>query len=363
MERKAEITMKSFIICASAVCLLFLVGCSELKENNPSATPQPSKLHDQGWNDTTSSAFHGKMLKAQNYDMTDCQPCHGKLLTGGTSEVSCKKCHTTYPHTTGWVLASNANFHGKIIAGMQWRMDECKKCHGADYTGGTSGLKCATAGCHLSRTGVAKTPEMCNTCHGDFLGESGDIASWAPPKALAGDTATTVRGVGAHQKHLAGVLGKTVKCQECHVVPTTLYSLGHLDSNTPAEVVLNDTLANLTTGGGTRTAHAVYNAISGNCATSYCHGNWTRRKANSTSQGMFTDTVMVGNTFAPKWTNGATDGACGTCHDTPPKGHLVVDITSCAACHGEVVDGTGKIINKSKHINGKINVGGLELNF
>jgi hypothetical protein len=32
-------------------------------------------------------------------------------------------------------------------------------------------------------------------------------------------------------------------------------------------------------------------------------------------------------------------------------------------CHGEVVDGTGKIINNAKHINGKINVNGLEFGF
>jgi predicted CxxxxCH...CXXCH cytochrome family protein len=119
----------------------------------------------------------------------------------------------------------------------------------------------------------------------------------------------------------------------------------------------------MTTAGGTFVTHPLYNTSTGGCAATYCHGNWMRRKANASSKGMFTDTVMVGNAFAPKWTNGAVDGACGTCHDIPPKGHLAVDITSCAACHGEVVDGTGKIIDKSKHINGKINVGGLELPF
>lgn len=356
--------MKSFIISASTVCLLFLVGCSDLKENNPSITTSASSLHEKGWNDSSSTSFHGSFLKAANYDTKDCQPCHGALLNGGTSKYSCKACHTTYPHAAGWKISTSANFHGTALAGLQWRMDSCKACHGADFSGGSSNIKCATAGCHMSRTGIAKSPEACNTCHGDFLGESPDVTSWAPPKSLAGDTSTTVRGVGAHQKHLvAGVLGKTVKCQECHKVPATLYALGHLDSNVPAEVAFNDTLANLTTGGGTRTAHAIYNATTGNCATSYCHGNWTRRKANASSQGMFIDSIMVGNKFSPTWTNGAADGACGTCHDTPPKGHLAVDITSCAACHGEVVDGTGKIIDKSKHINGKINVGGLELNF
>lgn len=457
--------MKSFIIGVSTVCLLFIAGCSELKQNNPSAATPAFNVHDQGWNDTASSSFHGRVLQAKGYVTTDCQPCHAKLLTGGTSgkgcqdchtiyphdggwmtitsakfhglwkldsckschgadfsggtsqvgcrnchtqyphpagwmitanagfhgqilsasqwktdsctachgsdlaggisQVGCRNCHTTYPHLTGWTTTGSANFHGKTVAGYKWEMDSCKTCHGTDYAGGTSGISCALSGCHVSRTGVAKTPEMCNTCHGDFLGEPTDIPSWAPPRDLAGDISTTIRGVGAHQGHLAGLLGKTVKCQECHLVPATLYAAGHLDSNPPAEVALNDTLANLTTGGGTHTAHGVYNATTGSCATSYCHGNWVLRKATSPSPGMFIDTVIVGNAFAPKWTNGAADGACGTCHDIPPRGHLAVavDITSCAACHGEVVDGTGKIINKSKHINGKINVGGLELNF
>ncbi|MCX6136575.1 MAG: hypothetical protein NTV54_03655 [Ignavibacteriales bacterium] len=356
--------MKSLLISVSTLCLLFLIGCSNLKDNNPSAAPPASSLHDKGWNDTTSSGFHGKFLKAVSYDTRDCQPCHGKILNGGTSDVSCKKCHNSYPHLAGWVDVSSAAFHGTAVAGLQWKMDQCRSCHGPDYTGGTSSKSCLTAGCHQSRTGAAKTPEMCNTCHGDFRGETTDIVSWAPPRTLAGDTVESVRGVGAHRKHLAGSLGRTVRCQECHVVPATLYAQGHLDSNTPAEVYMRDTIANTVTAHGTQVPHPLYTSSTGSCASTYCHGNWTRRRADSPSQGMFTDSVMAGAAFTPKWTGGSVDAACGTtCHTNPPKGHLTVSITSCASCHGEVVDGTGKIIDKTKHINGKINVGGTELKF
>ena len=82
-----------------------------------------------------------------------------------------------------------------------------------------------------------------------FNAPESNIALWAPPRDVSGDTLTTSRGVGAHQAHLQATLGKPLQCQECHTVPAKVYVAGHLDSYPlPAKVVMNDTLANLVSG-------------------------------------------------------------------------------------------------------------------
>jgi hypothetical protein len=65
---------------------------------------------------------------------------------------------------------------------------------------------------------------------------------------------------------------------------------------------------------------------------------------------------MVGANYTPVWTKGSTDAACGKCHGLPPTGHLPYPLTQCGICHMGIISGTGTIIDKVKHINGKINV-------
>jgi hypothetical protein len=85
----------------------------------------------------------------------------------------------------------------------------CQSCHGADYTGGTSGVSCV--GCHNS-----KKPAMCTRCHGDSLRD----LTGAPPRALSGQTRDTARGVGGHQIMLSGGSYFTgTDCQTCHTRP------------------------------------------------------------------------------------------------------------------------------------------------
>ena len=47
---------------------------------------------------------------------------------------------------------------------------------------------------------------------------------------------------------------------------------------------------------------------------------------------------------------------CGSCHGLPPTGHIAATLTGCGICHGSVVDTEGNIIDKTKHINGQVNV-------
>jgi predicted CxxxxCH...CXXCH cytochrome family protein len=222
-------------------------------------------------------------------------------------------------------------------------MKACQDCHGVDYLGGRTGESCIT--CHTNG------PEGCTTCHGGV--------NAAPPKDLANNTATTARGVGAHQAHLAGpfkMVASGIACADCHTVPATVYAAGHLDTPLPAEVPLASTLARTATSGyvpapvvSSPTASTV------TCASTYCHGAW-RLRSTPTKAFAYTDSVMVGTFKAASWTLGATEAACGTCHGLPPTGHLPFALTACYSCHGDVMDASGNLKNKALHMNGKINM-------
>lgn len=377
-------------------------------------TCHDSYPHKAGWKDTSSTIFHGKYLRLGMGTLTDCSQCHGGGFDGGSSGVSCYTCHASYPHKTGWTTPMGLASHGNYLKQKNWTLDECADCHGANFTGGTSGkscftchasyphtvfqpatghpgyllangyplaqcrtchgptydggtmvnISCMTAGCHVDNGGQKKSPESCNTCHGDFHAAAGNGPSHAPPKGVIGDSAATSRGVGAHQKHLvAGSLGKDVKCQECHTVPTQVFAAGHVDTQLPAEVVFGDTLARLATAGGTFQPNPSYNPTTLTCGNTYCHGNWKLTKASSIFPFAFSDSVMTGSNYTPSWTGGTADAACASCHGLPPAGHIPATLQGCVNCHPGVVNGAGTIIGKDKHMNGKVNAFNTERSF
>lgn len=245
-------------------------------------------------------------------------------------------------HPEGFAKPNSVNFHGHFIKNAGWNMQQCKSCHGANYSGANRAVSCRT--CHTGPDG----PESCNTCHGNF----NDINRIAPPRGVNGDTVTTYHGVGAHSNHLYdNVLGNAVACAECHVVPQTTYATGHLDTALPAEVSFGDIAR-------AHSANPVYNADTYTCDNVYCHGSFVFRKSESvsTNQFIYTADSMSGNFNSVKWTDvGANEAACGSCHGLPPKGHLGENswgLETCVSCHWTVIDASGKIIDKTKHING-----------
>jgi predicted CxxxxCH...CXXCH cytochrome family protein len=331
-------TNQPLSIAIAALLLLvtsLLTSCSELKTNLPPVTSNSLQVHDDNWDENTASAsFHGVYLKSIGWQMSECKTCHGSAYTGGSSGKSCFRCHPSYPHTTGFAKG-----------------------------GSIANVTCMRSGCHADAANTPRSPESCNTCHGDFTAAAGNSLASAPPKSVSGETATTARGVGAHQRHLAtNTVGAVVKCEECHAVPTQLSAPGHLGT-LPAEVVFNGQLASLSTGGGTLVPKPSYDPSTLKCNNTYCHGNWRLRKATSASQFAYIDSVMVGLNYSPAWTNGSADGSCGSCHGVAPKGHIAVPLSTCGSCHFGIVSTDGKIIDKAKHINGKINVFNQEYSF
>ncbi len=87
-------------------------------------------------------------------------------------------------------------------------------------------------------------------------------------------------------------------------------------------------------------AQGAYDVSAGHCSGVYCHG------------GTFTDSKAA-NTM-PLWTGGPAQAACGTCHGLPPSSHAR---SNCVECHSRVIDGSGNIIDPSRHVDGKISLG------
>lgn len=203
--------------------------------------------------------------------------CHGSSSNEwenpALEPTPCTNCHGNPPD-------SHSRF--KAVA----KPSQCTTCHpdAAELT-------------HLN--GYVETNSMpCATCHGQ-----GDLG--APPVDLEGSNDSTLRGVGAHQRHLDATLadriGKVVACSVCHSIPTNYATEGHLDTTAPADV-------HLTLG--------QYDSVTGRCVTS-CHYN---------------------DSPGPSWTdNTGTARACNACHGYPPeftrKGTPHTPSSSCSSCH------------------------------
>jgi predicted CxxxxCH...CXXCH cytochrome family protein len=344
--------MKKIIFLFTMIPSVFLFSCSDPQDVPTAATDQVN-VHGPGWNVLASPNFHGTVLAAKRFDASECRQCHGSQFDGGIVSVSCKSCHASFPHPSGWVGAG-ANSHNVFLKNSGYNLNSCKTCHGQNYATVKVNTSCLT--CHS----MAGGPEACNTCHGNFSGDVTDLKNAAPPKGLDDETAATTPAVGAHQAHFGYYqnLPAATTCQECHAVPANFAAAGHIDSNNRAELIFG-ALAKLPTEGGSRIPNVSYNFTNNTCSNSYCHGNWGLLKAQSTYVFIYAADKMEGSAAAPKWTDAAT-AACGTCHGLPPTGHNPYELTTCATCHLGVIDVNGVIVDKTKHVNGKVNVFGQE---
>ena len=69
----------------------------------------------------------------------------------------CDDCAVTV-HAPGILDPSSPSFHVTLLKQTNWDFARCASCHGADFSGGTSGVSCLS--CH------AAGPTACVTCHG-----------------------------------------------------------------------------------------------------------------------------------------------------------------------------------------------------
>jgi predicted CxxxxCH...CXXCH cytochrome family protein len=300
---------------------LLIWGCGS--DVNPDFTPFGGQIGYHPFPDPPADN-HGSYLTANNYDFTVCAGCHGQDLNNPSN--SCYVCHTSSNHIVFFTHAVSA--HPGYLLNHQYNLDDCYNCHGGQIMIPEAirfGGSCSNSNCHSQGQG----PEACNTCHGNFDGSSGIMANWGPPENLAGDTATTVLTVGAHQPIVqAGGDFAAITCINCHRMPSVWNSPGHIGGTAPyqAEVVFDFIAVE-------EDADPVWNRTQATCSNTYCHFD-----------------------AEPVWTQvDGTWSSCGSCHTLPPGGEHPSwpTINDCHYCHYQTIDADGNIINPSLHCNGE----------
>ncbi|MFL5406059.1 MAG: CxxxxCH/CxxCH domain c-type cytochrome [Myxococcales bacterium] len=138
---------------------------------------------------------------------------------------------STSIHEGGILNPNDSEFHMNLVRAQNWNFSLCQGCHGADLTGAQTGVSCQT--CHVLQV-AADGSTSCSSCHGS-------AQTPAPPRDVSGDTDPSTAGVGAHQAHVVGktFISAPVPCGTCHQVPAQVGSAGHLDNLLPAEVNLS----------------------------------------------------------------------------------------------------------------------------
>jgi hypothetical protein len=88
-----EIKMKYIYLFLPVLFLaLYLSGCAELETDI--AQPEGSgDFHKEGILNPMSPDWHGDLIRDNQWDMKDCQHCHGGDYHGGLVDVSCLSCH------------------------------------------------------------------------------------------------------------------------------------------------------------------------------------------------------------------------------------------------------------------------------
>ena len=249
--------------------------------------------------------------------------CHGATLVGGTESIpawnrpdpkftACDACHGAPPPPPHPAAS------------------QCSTCH-AETVG--AGLTITHPEKHIDGI-VEVSAAACSSCHGRAQNP-------APPVDTRGRSDTTLPSVGAHQSHLNALLSSPVACGECHTVPTSVSSPGHIDG-----------LVQLVFGPLARTGGASpgFSTSANTCSGAYCHGA----------------TLGGGSDTSPLWTR--VDGsqkACGTCHGIPPPTGRHPSVfgdhsfmgQNCTVCHADVTNPAGSAIsNRALHIDGNVAV-------
>ena len=335
------------------------------------------QLHVNGvadFNDAACDACHGRGENGPPPPSLDGGTLRSQLgvgahqvhLAGGakTAPVACQTCHlvpamvVTPRHPNGGA-AEVLPFDGGLWSRAT---QSCTTgCHGGPspvWTTLDAGLSCTSchgnppalphpqvancALCHLNATGpngqdvVDRTLHVngvvdvtigtaCNTCHGS-------ATNAAPPQDLSGQSATTLRSVGAHQAHVVGRgLARAVRCEECHPVPTAVLQGVHVNGVT--DVVFSGVArANLAT--------PVWNGTS--CGSSACHdiSNYTVAPGGGTAT-------------SPVWTQvDGTQATCTSCHGMPPPlPH--VQRADCESCHTNAT-AQRTFMRPELHVNGRV---------
>jgi predicted CxxxxCH...CXXCH cytochrome family protein len=246
---------------------------------------------------------------------------HAPAYNADTQRCSSTGCHLAA--SPRWIPSQEATArcercHAMPPPAPHPRSNACAACHGAVVDeDGTIVRR------ELHVDGKVDVDERCDACHG-----SGSLG--APPPDLAGRSDARAPGVGAHAVHLeGGVASRPLRCSECHRVPTSAASPGHLDASPSAEVMLAGVAAS-------QGRIPSWDTKLRSCSETWCHGPGAAGGAS------------------PRWSEPGALG-CDGCHGAPPAApHPQID--TCSDCHGSVIDDDGAIAAPERHVDGIVDV-------
>ena len=318
------------------------------------------------------STTHGQHLGKYTVAQINCNTCHGKTAANNTALVN--YTGTLY-HADGskTVIFTNVAYGSYTAYKSASKTCQNVACHGGKSRGtwneNTSVNKNNTcAHCHGTATASAA---LANTAANRKFFAPGYKSAGTPagPRTDQVSSSNDYR-VGAHFKHISSVYMRSIRCNECHTVPSNPFDATHMQGNRFNSQTLTFAQASTATisiGVSSASTPTLLAAFSGytngngvkaaTCSSVYCHGN---RLKNGAAGGTYTK---------PYWNYSAminyTDkvNACARCHGNPPTSVSTshsgkTPTTSCSGCHGTVVDASGNIINKTLHINGRVDGGG-----
>jgi len=254
----------------------------------------------------------------------------GELAKTGDREPeydpAARRCSDTWCHRSAdavWTRPKSSaeacgSCHGLPPPEPHPQSEACHVCH-ADVVNDEGQIKSPS----LHVNGVVEVESgKCSQCHGDE-------ESAAPPLDTEGNSSVSALGVGAHRAHLAGGnWSRPLECSECHRVPEEVEEPTHIDAR-PAEVVLQG----VAQGAG---REPVWDRESESCADTWCHAPSSPALSS------------------PNWTSEA-GLECSSCHGAPPPlPHP--QVTNCAECHGAVVRPDGDIVDRSRHVDGTVDL-------
>jgi len=243
-------------IILTALVVMALHACSSGNDKASNIDPVTGK-HPAGWVVALGGGSHPD---AYLNVPSSCFECHGKDLAGGISTVSCFSasrngiaCHPGGPsnHPAGWAAADSHGAAAKAIFSGRNGMPHCQRCHGADFSGGISGVSCLnSAGCHGAGILAAHSPKpwrsaigarthtsadasnaaACAVCHRNGANSTRQPSTVAPAGTAPGCFNNTLcHGIeghapgwnaasqhGAAAKGVAGGNTGFVTCTQCH---------------------------------------------------------------------------------------------------------------------------------------------------
>ncbi|WP_242360250.1 CxxxxCH/CxxCH domain-containing protein [Anaeromyxobacter sp. SG17] len=282
------------------------------------------EAREEGATAGTCAACHGFPPPAPHPQSQSCFVCHPQTVDANSDIIPGGAHQNGRVDPADVSFGHPANYLAEHSSDAIRDIRRCAECHGASYDGGFAQVSCN--GCH-GVIGFARWQSNCTFCHGtrDTAFTLDRLAEAAPPGSVAGATATTDPGVGAHQKHLGNgsVLSNGFQCQTCHPVG------GSLDHLTGKAEVTFEFLPLASAGGAT----PAFTEGTQTCSV-YCHGA----------------TLAGGTATSPRWTQALT--SCDSCHGIPPaSGYHATHAAkvTCAECH---VGYTNTSVDKDTHVNG-----------